>query len=138
MKRYVLDASALMAFFEREPGADQVEALIRSASSERPVLMSVVNWGEVYYSIWRKYGEEAADRKADEIARLPIEVVEADMPQARLAASFKARLPRPSRGHKLPYADAFAAALALTRKASLVTADKDFKAIERHLSIDWA
>ena len=132
MKRYVLDASALMAFFEREPGADQVEELIRAAAaSERPLLISVVNWGEVYYSIWRKYGEDAAGRKAEEIARLPIEVVPADLDLARLAASFKAR-------HKLPYADAFAAALALSRKASLVTSDPDFKPLARQLDLLWA
>jgi predicted nucleic acid-binding protein len=132
VKRYVLDASALMAFFEREPGADQVEELLRAAAaSERPLLLSVVNWGEVYYSIWRKYGEDAAARKDDEIARLPIEVVDADLPQARLAGSLKAR-------HKLPYADAFAASLALSRNAPLVTSDPDFKPLGKQLELLWA
>ena len=130
MKRYVLDASALMAFFEREPGADRVEQLLSAAAaSERPLLMSVVNWGEVYYSTWRKYGEEVARRTLAEIAQLPIEVVDVDMEMTKLAASFKAR-------HKLPYADAFAAALAKERRASLITTDKDFKLIEGEISLE--
>ena len=130
MKRYVLDASALMAFFEREPGADRVEGLLGvAAASHQPLLMSVVNWGEVYYSIWRKYGEEVARRTLAEIAQLPIEVEDVDMELARLAASFKAR-------HKLPYVDAFAAALAKERRASLITTDKDFKLIEGEISLE--
>lgn len=131
MKRYALDASALMAFFERELGADRVERLLgAAAASHQPLLMSVVNWGEVYYSIWRKYGEEVARRTLAEIAQLPIELVDVDMELTKLAAGFKAR-------HKLPFADAFAAALALTRKASLVTTDKDFAQVEREVSVVW-
>ena len=131
MKRYVLDASALMAFFEREPGADRVEGLLgAAAASHQPLLMSVVNWGEVYYSIWRKYGEDVARRTLAEIAQLPIELVDVDMETTRLAASFKAK-------HKLPYADAFAAALAQQRKAILITVDKDFLQIEKQVSILW-
>jgi predicted nucleic acid-binding protein len=37
-----------------------------------------------------------------------------------------------------PYADCFAAALALTRKAALATSDKDFAHLEKHVSILWA
>ena len=61
MKTYVLDASALMMFFEGRPGAGKVEDLLTGAADATPPLaMSVVNWGEVYYSIWRAHGEEAA------------------------------------------------------------------------------
>ncbi|MGH9428797.1 MAG: PIN domain-containing protein, partial [Terriglobia bacterium] len=96
----------------------------------QPVLMSVVNWGEVYYSIWRKYGEEVAHRKLGQIAQLPLEVVDVDMEMTKLAASFKAR-------YKLPYADAFAAALAQQRKAVLITGDNDFAQVEKQVSILW-
>ncbi len=121
MKTYVLDASALMTFFEDRSGADQVEELLaKAAEAKRPLLMSVVNWGEVYYSIWRARGEKAAAAKLNEIAQLPIEIVGVDMELTKAAASLKAR-------HNLPYADCFAAALAQTRKVSLVTSDKDFE-----------
>jgi predicted nucleic acid-binding protein len=131
MKTYVLDASALMAFFEDRPGADKVEELLaKAAEAKRPLLMSVINWGEVYYSVWRARGEKAADAKLHEIAQLPIELVDVDAELARLAAALKAQ-------HNLPYADCFAAALAASRKAALVTRDKDFGRLERFARIEW-
>jgi predicted nucleic acid-binding protein len=132
MKTYVLDASALMTFFENRAGADKVEELLTGAAdSERPLAMSVVNWGEVYYSIWRVHGEQAATAKLQEIAQLPIQVFDVDMDLAKLAASLKAQ-------HNLPYADSFAAALAQARKAILVTSDKDFERLGTALKILWA
>jgi predicted nucleic acid-binding protein len=123
MKRAVLDASAVMTFFEDRPGADKVEELISLAvAGKRDLLMSVVNWGEVYYSVWRAKGQGPAKQAAAEIAQLPLEIVPADFELTRLAATFRAN-------HKLPYVDCFAAALASARRALVVTADADFKAV---------
>ncbi len=131
MKTYVLDSSALMTFFEDRPGAEKVEELLaKAAEVKRPLLMSVINWGEVFYSIWRAHGEKAAASKLQEIAQLPIEVVDVDLPMAQLAARFKAE-------HNLPYADCFAAALAHCRKSELVTSDKDFRHVQSAISILW-
>jgi predicted nucleic acid-binding protein len=131
MDRYVLDASALMTFFEDRSGGERVEGLLMKASEvQRPLLMSVVNWGEVYYSIWRAHGERAAESKLHDIAHLPVVVVEAGAELTKLAAGLKAR-------HKLPYADCFAAALARARKAALVTSDKDFECVAGSLKILW-
>jgi ribonuclease VapC len=131
MKTYVLDSSALMAFFEDRPGADQVEELLaKAAEAKRPLAMSVVNWGEVYYSVWRARGEKAAAAKLQEIAQLPIEIVSVDMELGKLAASLKAE-------HNLPYADCFAAALAQARKATLVTSDKDFERVGDIVRTIW-
>jgi predicted nucleic acid-binding protein len=128
---YVLDASALMAFFEDRAGGERVEELLSTAAeAKRPLLMSVVNWGEVYYAIWRAHGEKAANLKLQETAQLPLELTDVDVELARLAASLKAQ-------HRLPYADCFAAALAQTRKAILVTSDKDFECVARVLKILW-
>jgi predicted nucleic acid-binding protein len=131
MRAYVLDSSALMVFFEDRPGAAQIEDLLaKAAETRRSLLMSVVNWGEVYYSIWRAHGEAAAESKLREIDQLPIEVVEAGTDLTKLAASLKAR-------HNLPYADCFAAALARARKATLVTGDRDFERVASSLKILW-
>ena len=131
MKTYVLDSSALMAFFEDRPGADKVEELLaKAAEAKRPLAMSVVNWGEVYYSVWRARGEKAAAAKLHEIAQLPIEIVGVDIELGKLAASLKAE-------HNLPYAVCFAAALAQARKATLVTSDKDFQCVGTALKILW-
>jgi predicted nucleic acid-binding protein len=131
VKTHVLDASALMTFFENRAGAEQVEELLaKAADAKHPLVMSAVNWGEVYYSIWRARGEPAAAAKLQEIAQLPIQVIDVDMELARLAASLKAQ-------HNLPYADCFAAALTLARKATLVTSDKDFQRAKTALKILW-
>ena len=132
MKRIVLDASALMTFFGNRPGAAKVEELIHLAmNGKRELLMSVVNWGEVYYSVWRDRGPGFAQHILAKIAQLPISLVPADVELTRRAAEFRAQ-------HKLPYANCFAAALAANAKASLLTSDHDFAQVEKHMPILWA
>ena len=129
MRRVVLDASALMAFFEDRPGGEKVEELINQAVQGRgELLMSVVNWGEVYYATWRVKGAQAAREVLGEIAKLPIEVVNADGPLTKLAAELRAQ-------RRLPYADCFAAALAKSRKALVAVSDADFSAVKDEISL---
>ena len=131
MKRIVLDASALMTFFEGRPGAAKVEELLtRAAEGKCELLMSIVNWGEVYYAVWRAKGPGVAHKVAAEIAQLPIGLGDAGYELTKLAAELHAN-------HKLPYADCFAAALATDRKASLATSDADFAKLERLLPLLW-
>ena len=50
----IMDSYALMALFNDEPGADEVEKLLLKAERGNPrLLMCVVNWGEIYYSVMR-------------------------------------------------------------------------------------
>jgi predicted nucleic acid-binding protein len=131
MKRVVLDASALMTFFENRPGAAKVEQLLHLAvAGKRHLLMSAVNWGEVYYSTWRAHGPGVARKILEDISQLPIEVVDATLDLTRAAAELRAN-------HKLPYTDCFAAALAAHRNASLATSDQDFAAVEKKIEILW-
>ena len=131
----VLDAHALMVLFNDEPGAEEVEKiLIKAESGSQKLLMSVVNWGEIYYSILRGASPEMAEAKAHEIAGMQIELVPVDtrdLELVRQAAVFKAT-------KKMSYADCFAAALAKTRNAELVTGDSEFKVVETELKkIRW-
>ena len=133
MATKVLDSWALMALFRDEPCADAVEALLaKAASTDQHFLLSTVNWGEIYYSVYRADGQEAAEQKAHEIASLPIEVVGVgeDLALVRQAAIFKATC-------KMSYADCFAAALAKLRNAELVTGDPEFKAVEKEIKVAW-
>jgi predicted nucleic acid-binding protein len=134
MATKVLDSWALIAFFEDEPAAEEVEKLlVRAEVNMHKLLLCVVNWGEIYYSTMRKVSQGAAEQKAREIAGLPIEIVgvdERELELARQAAIFKAT-------RKLSYADAFAAALAKIRNAELVTGDHEFKAVEGEIRIGW-
>lgn len=129
MKRAVLDASAVIFLFEGRPGGELVEGLVADALAARVELfMSVVNWGEVYYSTWQAHGQEEARRTAAEIYQLPIEVVDADSGLTRSAAELRAK-------YNLPYADCFAAALSKKWKAELVTSDRDFVKVNSEIDI---
>lgn len=129
--RQVLDSYAVLAFLENEAGADEVGEMIKHArDSGKPIYLSVINWGEVYYISWRAAGRAIADRVVRILDTLPIEVVHVDREAARLAAEFKAE-------KKMSYADCFAAALAKLRNAALVTGDKDFKQVEDDISVIW-
>lgn len=133
MATKVLDSWTLMALFNDEPSADEVEKLLQKASAgTHKLLMCIVNWGEIYYSVMRGASQEIAEQKAKEIAAVPIELVpvDADLHLARQAAIYKAT-------HRMSYADAFAGALAKIRKAELVTGDLEFKALEKEIKIAW-
>ena len=134
MATMVLDAHALMVLFNDEPGADEVERILLKAESGSPkLLMSVVNWGEIYYSILRGASQEMAETKAHEIAGMRIELVPVDaddLELVRQAAAFKAT-------RKMSYADCFAAALAKIKNAELVTGDREFKQLTRDVKIHW-
>ena len=57
MKGHVLEANARYRFLTGGPGADIVDRLFREArDAERPLPMSVINWGEVYYTIAKVEG----------------------------------------------------------------------------------
>ena len=133
MSLKVLDSWAIMAFFEDEPAAEAVERLLQQAVEGRHrLLLSAVNWGEIYYATMRAVSQEAAEQKAQEIASLPIEIVAVgeDLALARQAAIFKAT-------KRMSYADCFAAALAKEKKAELVTGDPEFKEVEKEIKIAW-
>jgi predicted nucleic acid-binding protein len=118
-----------MTFFENRPGAEKVEELIQLAiDGKRELLMSVINWGEIYYSVWRTKGPGVALKVVADIAQLPIELVDAGYDLTKLAAELHAQ-------HKLSYFDCFAAALAKRSKAELATADKDFEHLGDEIKI---
>jgi predicted nucleic acid-binding protein len=123
MKAHVLDANALYRFLRNGPGAELVEDVFKGARrANAAVLMSVINWGEVHYSITRSSGIVAADAALRELENLPIAVLPADIEQTRTAAILKSSF-------GLPYADCFAAALS-GKTGVLITAEtKDFSRI---------
>ena len=131
MTTKVLDSWALMAYFKDESAAPDVEELIQKAGAEKiRLLLSVVNWGEVYYGMWRAGGKAAAEAVAADLSHMPIELAEASLLLAKQAAVYKAT-------NKMSYADAFAAALAKTENAELVTGDPEFKPLEKDIEINW-
>jgi len=127
----VLDSYGIIAYIEGEAGKDTMIEVFRSArDSGRTCLLSVVNWGEVYYITLRETGQQRADEVAHLISTLPIHIVPADLELAKQAAIFKAN-------KKMSYADCFAAALAKHRRIELVTGDKEFKQVQGDVKILW-
>ena len=130
-RAYVLDANALLAFLNDETGADRIERLLTDAlRNNSPLLVSVVNWGEAFYVLWQRRGEEPTKRLMFSLSQAPFQLVPADMPHITKAAEIKAV-------HNIPYADAIAAALAEIRTATLVTSDRDFEKLGRRIQVLW-
>ena len=123
MKVHVLDANALYRFLTGGPGADTVNRLFKEArDAEQPLRMSVINWGEVYYTIAKAEGFAETARIMNRVKLLPLAILDAGEVVTAKAAQLKA-------GHGLPYADCFAAATT-AKDDVLVTSDaKDFKKI---------
>ena len=129
-RQYVLDANALSGFFEdREGTAGRTEKLLSEALRQgSPLLMSAINWGEVFYVAWKLHGEHYAHQVEAKLQELPIAVISADRERASRAGALKQK-------HGLGYAAAFAAELAIERGAWLVTADAEFQKVGKALSV---
>ena len=129
--RRILDAHALLVFLEKEPGYEKVEFLfVNAVEKDKSLLMTSVNFGEVYYIVLRECGQEKAQEIEKIIQSLPIDIIDVDLSLAKEAARFKAT-------NKISYADCFAAALAKLHKGELVTGDKEFKSLEKDIKIAW-
>ena len=131
MRAYVLDASALWAFLQEKPGATKISALLTEAMRGRAeILMSALNFGEVYGLILREQGLDRARAVASAVYPLPIQLVDATVQRCSHAAEIKTK-------YKLYYVDSFAAALAVENKATLVTSDSDFRRLGHGFPVVW-
>lgn len=130
-KVVVLDSWATIAYLEDEASAERVADIIADAHEQDiPLLMSVVNAGEVWYIVARESSVADADVSINQLRDLGIEFVDADWNLAKDAGYFKSR-------NKMSFADCFAAALAKQRKAHLATGDPEFKQVESEIAINW-
>jgi predicted nucleic acid-binding protein len=131
LKSIVLDSWAVIAYLEDEAAAEKVADIIADAHEDHiPLLMSVVNAGEVWYIVAREASTSDADASIKQLRDLGIQFVDADWDLAKNAAYFKSK-------NKMSFADCFAAALAQQKKAYLATGDLEFKQVEPEISIHW-
>jgi predicted nucleic acid-binding protein len=127
----VLDAWAVIAYLGDESSAAGIADLIATAhEDEIPVYMTVVNASEVRYTVASEISESEADSSIKELRDLRIQIQDVDWVLTQEAAHFKSK-------HKMSYADCYAAALAKSQKAELVTGDNEFKQVENQVSIHW-
>ncbi|MGH2536417.1 MAG: type II toxin-antitoxin system VapC family toxin [Candidatus Promineifilaceae bacterium] len=129
---YVLDAWALLAFIQaEEPAASRVRGLLEAGKQPRTeaITLSVINLGEIYYSIGRRHGELPARSIVAAIRQLPLAILPATDERVLAAASLKSR-------HRLAYADAFAAAASDELGATLLTGDPELLNLAGILDIE--
>lgn len=120
MKKIVFDSSALIALFRQEAGYELVrELLVKAANDESEGYISAVTVGEIYYLISSTSSAKNAEAAIVAIKQIPIQIIEPDLKMCIDAAGIKVK-------YSLSYADAFAVTLTMTKKAILITADREF------------
>ena len=123
-----LDSSALLVLLRAETGGNEVRKLLETAASRDGVLhMTEVCFAEVKSEVCKSSGTESWNRIAKELPALPIEFHLADRQLSELAGRFGSQ-------SGVSIADAFAAALAKSLKADLVSA-KDYGVIEKEITV---
>jgi ribonuclease VapC len=128
---FVLDSYALLAHFQGEPSALKVKEIIKRAQdSDAVVFLSLINLGEIIYTIGRRLGWDSAHKTLKIALMLPIQIGEVTMERVLSAARIKASLP-------ISYADAFAVALAQEMAATVITGDPEFKRVESTVNVLW-
>ena len=106
------------------------ELLDGADRGEHELYMSVVNLGEVIYTIWKRRGAGSAQQTLAAFDQLPVKAFDADRDLSLYAAALKA-------SYRVGYADCFAAALAQRENAAIVTGDPDFRQVEGLIAVEW-
>lgn len=114
----VLDASAVLALLNEEPGADEVERRLDDAA------MSTVNLSEVLQKVWQH--DIDTEGLEHDLAALGLEFVDFDVSDARAAADLWARVSRSG----LSLGDRACLATAESLSATAVTTDRRWASIE--------
>jgi PIN domain nuclease of toxin-antitoxin system len=122
MKKYVLDACALLAFLKKEEGGDVVKNII---DEENEILLHAVNLLEVHYDMVRTLGDDKANNVLNGIMKLPIKIISStDLALIKIASYFKVN-------YRVSLGDSFVLASAKLNSASVVTSDRhEFGVVE--------
>ncbi len=127
----LFDSHALLKFFQKEPGHEQVVRLLDLAHRTRSQkLLCAINLGEIIYATKRTFGDQKKIEILAHIERLGFTVLPVPNSLIFQAAEFKAE-------HSISYADCFALASAREHKASLVTGDPEFRKVEHLVNVVW-
>lgn len=119
-KSFVLDTSAIMAFIEKEEGAERVREILLKNSIIIPWLSIL----EAVYITQRELGEEEAVTRYALLKKLDAEIIwDADETLLLNAARIKAT-------HSLSLADSVIAAIATLHKAILIHNDPEYEPLQ--------
>jgi predicted nucleic acid-binding protein len=128
---YILDAFAFLAYLENEPAAPRIEKVLQDAEAGKcRAYISIINLGEILYTIERKYGLPKAQDTLALIQKMPVEILPADSQTVLAAAHIKAN-------HPVSYADAFVVAAAQKNNGVIMTGDPEFQEVTDLAKIEW-
>lgn len=128
---YLFDSHALLAFFQKEKGAEIVANILRESMEQQlDQLISVINLGEIIYMTKRRFGDQKKVEILGRIYQLGLKILPAPEALVFKAAELKAEYP-------ISYADCFALACAQEYSAILVTGDPEFRKVVHLVSIQW-
>jgi predicted nucleic acid-binding protein len=134
VKLLVLDSWPIMECLKaREPVATNFDELIDAARTGKvQLLLSNINFGEIYYNCWKEWGQVRADEIRVSFDELPVRIVHPAPEDVLATASIKAR-------YGFPYADSFAVVLALEYSGSVLTGDPDFLTFSQNglVTVEW-
>jgi predicted nucleic acid-binding protein len=128
---FIFDSHALLKFFQREKGYEQVIHLleeIKKVGTKK--YLNAINLGEIIYSTKREFGDQKKVEVLANIERLSFTVLPVPNNLIFQAAEYKAQ-------YGISYADCFVLASALEYKATIVTGDPEFKKVEHLIEIFW-
>lgn len=126
---YVLDTSARLTLIEDEPGANVAQDVLESASSgDIEILVSFMSFMEVFYITVQEREVEEAQVRMHLREALPITRVESTASSGMTAAGLKAK-------HRISVADAWIAALAIERNATLIHKDPEIEQMQGEIKI---
>lgn len=118
MPEYVLDASALLALVNKEPGAEKVRLLMPHAS------IGAVNFCETLQRLRR------GGMPIEAITRALTPLISQPVPFDESLAYVVASIHEKTRDRGLSFGDCACLALALTRKVAAVTAEREWDKVD--------
>ncbi len=131
MERYVLDSYAILCYLKHETNSLKVKRILQNADKNRNVIyLNWINLGEIYYIIAKSISKKKAIESINLIKHLPIQLIECTAELILNAAEIKSNYP-------MSYADSFVVATAKNFGAKAVTGDKEFKSVEKIISVLW-
>lgn len=126
MSEVVLDASALLAWIEDEPGAGRVGDVLGSGSG----VMSAVNWAEVLAKLTDRGVPDEDQRRVR--GSLDLQIRDFDEEAAHACAALR----RSTRKRGLSIGDRACLALGLTHRALVLTADKAWSKLDIGVDVE--
>jgi predicted nucleic acid-binding protein len=130
-EKLVLDSFALVSLFHRESGWECVQAaLYDQDKAQTRAFLNWINWGEFFYIVKRRAGPAKAGEALRLLEQLPIELHPVDQPLVKAAAEVKSE-------YAVSYADAFCIATAQRVSGTVLTSDREFRAVAHLVKIKW-